>query len=133
MTDPGQNAHNAGQDMLKKAGRYAPTAQNRQAFEYVVVHDPQQVDGLRRLTIDTRLVQADRPGTALKEEKKAGMNRINKAVTGDTSRLTYPLPAVLNFYLYLRQQYIIMVIHIDVYLPSTASRKLQAYRTKKFT
>ena len=62
--------------MLKKAGRYAPTAQNRQAFEYVVVHDPQQVDTLRRLTIDTH--RSGRQAGNGTEGRKEGRHEQNK-------------------------------------------------------
>ena len=48
------------------AGRYAPTAQNRQALHFVAVIQPENVDILRSFTIDELVRQADRLEKATK-------------------------------------------------------------------
>jgi len=55
------------------AGRYAPTAQNRQALRYTALNRPEKMENLRRLTIDVLTAQADILDEALTKEERDGI------------------------------------------------------------
>lgn len=59
-------------EMLIRAGRYAPTGQNRQSLGYVVLQTPEIIARVRRLAVAGLLEQADRLDAALDRERAGG-------------------------------------------------------------
>ena len=59
-------------EKIIEAGRFAPTGGNRQPIRYVVVHTPEKVEMIRKMTFETLVEEAARIDNAVKRHEETG-------------------------------------------------------------